>query len=140
TDARGSVTASANLPNEILESNARIAQYARELARENKPVVEPGVGTVYFGNTRLVEGLRIIPALQALLIAMFLTAGIYALRTRGRADREQIWAGMSWSAWRLTFARACQRSQRLLPYDQCVAASRSLWMAIRFCSNGRSNR
>jgi signal transduction histidine kinase len=95
TDARGSVTASANLPNEILGSNARIAQYARELARENKPVVEPGVGTVYFGNTRLVEGLRIIPALQALLIAMFLTAGIYALRTRGRADREQIWAGMA---------------------------------------------
>jgi len=95
TDARGTVTASANLPKEILGSNARIAQYARELARENKPVVEPGVGTVYFGNTRLVEGLRIIPALQALLIAMFLTAGIYALRTRGRADREQIWAGMA---------------------------------------------
>ncbi len=95
TDARGSVTASANLPKDILGSNARIAQYARELARENKPVVEPGVGTVYFGNTRLVEGLRIIPALQALLIAMFLTAGIYALRTRGRADREQIWAGMA---------------------------------------------
>jgi len=95
TDARGSVTASANLPNDILGSNARIAHYARELARENRPVVEPGVGTVYFGNTRLVEGLRIIPALQALLIAMFLTAGIYALRTRGRADREQIWAGMA---------------------------------------------
>ena len=95
TDARGSVTASANLPSDILGSNARIAHYARELARENKPVVEPGVGTVYFGNTRLVEGLRIIPALQALLIAMFLTAGIYALRTRGRADREQIWAGMA---------------------------------------------
>ena len=95
TDARGSVTASANLPKDILGSNARIAQYARELARENRPVVEPGVGTVYFGNTRLVEGLRIIPALQALLIAMFLTAGIYALRTRGRADREQIWAGMA---------------------------------------------
>jgi len=95
TDARGSVTASANLPKDILGSNARIAQYARELARENKPVVEPGIGTVYFGNTRLVEGLRIIPALQALLIAMFLTAGIYALRTRGRADREQIWAGMA---------------------------------------------
>jgi two-component system, sporulation sensor kinase D len=95
TDAHGAVTASANLPTEILGSNVRIAQYVRELARENKPVVEPGVGTVYFGNTRLVEGLRIIPALQALLIAMFLTAGIYALRTRGRADREQIWAGMA---------------------------------------------
>lgn len=95
TDASGAVTASQNLPANIEGDNARIQQYARQLARENTPVVEPGVGTVYFGNTRLVQGLRIVPALQALLIAMFLTAGIYALRTRGRADREQIWAGMA---------------------------------------------
>jgi signal transduction histidine kinase len=95
TDARGAVTASANLPTDIRGNNALIQKYARDLASENKPVVEPGVGTVYFGNTRLVEGLRIVPALQALLIAMFIAAGIYALRTRGRADREQIWAGMA---------------------------------------------
>jgi signal transduction histidine kinase len=95
TDSRGAVTASANLPPDIRGDNARIQQYARQLAGENRPVVEPGVGTVYFGNTRLVEGLRIVPALQALLIAMFIAAGIYALRTRGRADREQIWAGMA---------------------------------------------
>jgi signal transduction histidine kinase len=95
TDAGGSVTASQNLPDNIRGDNARIKQYAQQLARENTPVVEHGVGTVYFGNTSLVQGLRIIPVLQALLIAMFLTAGIYALRTRGRADREQIWAGMA---------------------------------------------
>ncbi len=95
TDSRGFVTASANLPPQMSGNPARIKQYARELATENKPVVEPGIGTVYFGNTRLVEGLRIIPALQALLIAMFIAAGIYALRTRGRADREKIWAGMA---------------------------------------------
>jgi signal transduction histidine kinase len=95
TDASGAVTASQNLPPDVRGNNARIQEYARKLAQENTPVVERGVGTVYFGNTRLVEGLRIVPALQALLIAMFLTAGIYALRTRGRADREQIWAGMA---------------------------------------------
>ncbi len=95
TDASGAVTASQNLPEGIRGNNARIREYALQLASENTPVVERGVGTVYFGNTRLVEGLRIVPALQALLIAMFLTAGIYALRTRGRADREQIWAGMA---------------------------------------------
>jgi signal transduction histidine kinase len=95
TDSRGAITASANLPANIQGNNARIQQYARELAGQNKPVVENGIGTVYFGNTRLVEGLRIVPALQALLIAMFIGAGIYALRTRGRADREQVWAGMA---------------------------------------------
>jgi signal transduction histidine kinase len=66
-----------------------------ELDRENRPLVENDVGTVHFGNTPLVRGLTIIPLLQALLIAMFLLAGGYALRTRGRADREKIWAGMA---------------------------------------------
>ena len=95
TDSRGAITASANLPRDIQGNNARIQKYARDLAGQNRPVVEPGIGTVYFGNTKLVEGLRIVPALQALLIAMFIGAGIYALRTRGRADREQVWAGMA---------------------------------------------
>lgn len=95
TDSRGTITASANLPADIQGNNARMQRYARDLAGQNRPVVEPGVGTVYFGNTRLVEGLRIVPAFQALLIAMFIGAGIYALRTRGRADREQVWAGMA---------------------------------------------
>jgi signal transduction histidine kinase len=39
--------------------------------------------------------LILIPLLQSILIGMFLLAGAYALRTRGRADREQIWAGMA---------------------------------------------
>src|SRR5207247_11146846 len=66
-----------------------------ELDRQNVPVVEPGVGTVHFGNTPLVRGLILIPVLQSILIGMVLLAGAYALRTRGRADREQIWAGMA---------------------------------------------
>jgi signal transduction histidine kinase len=36
-----------------------------------------------------------VPGLQAVLVGMFVFAGVYALRTRGRADREQIWAGMA---------------------------------------------
>ncbi|MGI8549035.1 MAG: hypothetical protein ACR2M1_17215, partial [Gemmatimonadaceae bacterium] len=95
TDTRGNVTASANLPSGVEGNRARERTYARELASENRPIMEPGVGTVYYGNTRLVDGLRVVPALQAVLVAMFLLAGIYALLTRGRADREQIWAGMA---------------------------------------------
>jgi signal transduction histidine kinase len=94
-DAKGAVYASANLPPEVENDPARIPAYAKELARENSPIVEQGVGTVYYGNTALVRGLRIIPALQAILVGMCVVAGVYALRTRGRADREQIWAGMA---------------------------------------------
>jgi signal transduction histidine kinase len=95
TDTRGAVTASANLPIGVAADSVKLREYVHQLASENRPIVEPGVGTVYFGNTKLVEGLRIVPALQALLIAMFVVAGVYALLTRGRADREQIWAGMA---------------------------------------------
>lgn len=95
TDVRGNVTASTNLPSGVEGNKARVHSYARELAGENKPIVEPGIGTVYYGNTRLVSGLRVVPSLQAALVAMFVLAGIYALLTRGRADREQIWAGMA---------------------------------------------
>lgn len=95
TDAKGNVAAFANLPKDIRDNPDAIREYVKELATQNHPIVEPGIGTIYFGNTRLVWGLRVIPVLQALLIVMFVLAGIYALRTRGRADREQIWAGMA---------------------------------------------
>ena len=86
---------SVNLPPAISSDPDRVRAYAAELRHENKPIPEPGIGTIYYGNTRLVSGLRVIPTLQALLIVMFLAAGVYALRTRSRADREQIWAGMA---------------------------------------------
>jgi len=42
-----------------------------------------------------VKSLRVIPALQAVLVAFVFLAGVYVLRTRGRADRERVWAGMA---------------------------------------------
>ena len=95
TDPKGNPTAAVNLPFDEPLSSPRVKEYIIELDRENRPLVENDVGTVHFGNTPLVRGLTIIPLLQALLIAMFLAAGGYALRTRGRADREKIWAGMA---------------------------------------------
>jgi signal transduction histidine kinase len=62
---------------------------------QNHAINEGEAGAVHYGNTPLVRGLRIIPLLQSVLIGMFLLAGAYAIRTRGRADREQIWAGMA---------------------------------------------
>lgn len=94
-DAKGALYGRANLPPEIDADPAKILEYTQELKQENAPIVEPGVGTVYYGNTALVRGLRIIPALQAILVGMCVLAAVYALRTRGRADREQIWAGMA---------------------------------------------
>jgi signal transduction histidine kinase len=95
TDADGNPSAAANLPFEGPLRGKQTREYVQVLDRENKPIVEQGVGTVHYGNTPLVRGLILIPVLQTILIGMFLLAGAYALRTRGRADREQIWAGMA---------------------------------------------
>lgn len=100
TDADGNLAAAVNtpfdrLPNEGTRSDARLRDYIASLDRQNKPVVEPGVGTVHIGDTPLVNGLRIIPLVQAGTLALLLLAGLYAFRTRERADREKVWAGMA---------------------------------------------
>lgn len=95
TDVQGNPTDTANLPFSSSLGSKEIRNYMQELDQQNAPMVEPGVGAVHFGNTALVRGLILIPVLQSILIGMVLLAGAYALRTRGRADREQIWAGMA---------------------------------------------
>jgi signal transduction histidine kinase len=100
TDADGNLAAAVNtpfdkLPNEGSRADGRLRDYIASLDRQNLPIVEPGVGTVHIGDTPLVNGLRIIPLLQAGTLAMLLLAGLYAFRTRERADREKVWAGMA---------------------------------------------
>ena len=95
TDQQGRATDTANVPFTAAIGSSEMRTYLAELDRQNPPIIEPGVGAVHYGNTPLVRGLILIPLLQSILIAMVLLAGAYALRTRGRADREQIWAGMA---------------------------------------------
>lgn len=95
TDQKGNPTDTANLPRVMPLESRELRLFVQALDRQNAPIAEGDAGTVHFGNTPLVRGLRIIPLLQSVLIGLFLLAGAYALRTRGRADREQIWAGMA---------------------------------------------
>ena len=95
TDNTGRPTAQANLPFDAPDDDPRVAAYVAELNRQNPPVVEPGVGMVHYGDSPLVTSLRIIPVLLALLLVTVFAAGFYSLRTRSRADREKVWAGMA---------------------------------------------
>jgi signal transduction histidine kinase len=94
-DPNGVPTDTANIPFTAPLRSREMRNYITELDRQNVAIVEPGIGTVHFGNTPLVRGLILIPVLQSIMIGLVLIAGAYALRTRGRADREQIWAGMA---------------------------------------------
>lgn len=97
TDRNGSPTAAANLPFEATDvaRDSRVRAYLRKLDAENAPVVDPMLGEIHFGNTPLVEGLRIIPVLQVATAAILLVAGFYVIRIRGNVARERIWAGMA---------------------------------------------
>ncbi|MFL5576781.1 MAG: sensor histidine kinase [Gemmatimonadaceae bacterium] len=95
TDAQGRPAAKVNLPFDAPLDDPRTIAYVRVLDAQNTPVSEPGVGTVHFGNPPLVRSLRIIPIAQAATLALLLIAGTYVIRTRGRAERERVWAGMA---------------------------------------------
>jgi signal transduction histidine kinase len=95
TDVAGRPTDFANLPFAATRDDPRLAAYVAVLDAENEPVAGPGVGTIHYGNSPIVAGLRVIPWLQAAAVLLLLIAGAYSLRVRGRADRERVWAGMA---------------------------------------------
>ncbi|HEX4469128.1 MAG TPA: HAMP domain-containing sensor histidine kinase [Gemmatimonadaceae bacterium] len=97
TDTAGNPTAAANLPFEATDvmRDGRVRAYVRRLDGENPPVVDPMLGQIHFGNTPLVEGLRVIPVLQVATAAILLFIGFYVIRVRGNVARERIWAGMA---------------------------------------------
>ena len=95
TDMNGRPAYAQNLPFDAPVESDRVAAYIAELDRQNPPVIAEGVGTVHFGNTPTVRGLRYIPLIQALVLGLAVVAGVAMLRARGRADRERMWAGMA---------------------------------------------
>lgn len=95
TTPDGTPTAAANLPFDAELTDPRVRAYVPTLDRANDPVVVPGVGTVHFGDTLLVRGLRLYPLLQGATLALLLVAGVAVLRSRARAERDRVWAGMA---------------------------------------------
>jgi signal transduction histidine kinase len=95
TNAAGTPTAIANLPFDAPIESAQVRDYVAVLDKANVPISQPGVGNVHFGDTPLVEGLRVVPILTVVTLGLFLLAGVYALVTRGRAERERVFAGMA---------------------------------------------
>jgi signal transduction histidine kinase len=95
TDRQGRISATANLPDDVIADSVRLAALVRDLDRQNPPIEQPAVGAVHFGDSPIVRGLRIIPVLQAAGIILLVAFGLYALVERGRAEREKVWAGMA---------------------------------------------
>lgn len=99
TDDQGTPGYVANLPFEADLSNpddvARVEAYTRRLASANPPIVEPGMGTVYFGDPPTVRALRWVPWLQVGALAGLLGTAWWVVRHNQRTERERIWAAMA---------------------------------------------
>jgi signal transduction histidine kinase len=95
TDETGRVTDTANLKLDSAASTGRLAAYVKELDSQNAPIVLPDGKQVHFGDTPFVQRMRFIPLVQAALLAVLLVAGVAVLRSRSRAERERVWAGMA---------------------------------------------
>lgn len=89
----------ANLPFEADLSDStdvrRVREYARRLGRRNPPLVEPALGTIYFGDPPTVRALRYVPWLQVGALACLLVAAWWMVRHNQRTERERIWASMA---------------------------------------------
>ena len=99
TDNDGIPAYAANLPFKAdLDTEAdvaRVQEYARKLALVNPPIVEPGLGTTYFGDPPTVRALRWVPWLQVGALAGLLVAAWWMVRHNQRTERERIWAAMA---------------------------------------------
>lgn len=95
TDGRGVPTSAANTPYDDTPHDPRLREFAAQLDLQNPPISVPNVGTVHIGHTPLVRELRVVPLLQAAVLALVLLAAVYTFRVRASADRERVWAGMA---------------------------------------------
>jgi signal transduction histidine kinase len=95
TGPRGEIQDWANLESRDRSTRTRARAFIPRLETQNAPIVEPGVGVLYYGDSKLVRGLRVYPALQASALAAIVAIGLYAFLVRARADREHVWAGMA---------------------------------------------
>jgi signal transduction histidine kinase len=96
TDTMGKVMWTANIPEDAKSDPAKMQKLIADLDLQNPPVGEHSVGgVVHYGRTPIERDTRWLPLLQVALLFSLVVAGLYALRTRARADREHVWAGMA---------------------------------------------
>ena len=73
----------------------RVLDYAEELAEDNPPIVESGLGTIFYGDPPAVARLSWIPWLQVSALVGLLAALASVIRHNVRTERERIWAAMA---------------------------------------------
>lgn len=77
------------------EGQARVRQYARELAARNPPVGDPELAYIYYGDPPELQRLRWVPWFQVTGLLITFVLGFALVRFQRRADEDRAWTAMA---------------------------------------------
>jgi len=95
TDTNGHVTAMDNVPPRFSGDTARMRTWIASLDLVNRPIVQPGVGTIHYGALPQTEELILLAALQAIAFICLVALAARAYRAQVAAARDRLWVAMA---------------------------------------------
>ena len=99
TNAEGVVNGQKNLDSSGYRGNNFMAHTIRGMKEKNEPLeieyIEGQTITIYYGNSKLLNQLRIYPYFQLGVIGLFLAISYFAFSYSRTSEQNKVWAGMS---------------------------------------------
>jgi signal transduction histidine kinase len=95
TDAAGRVTAVDNMPPGAGGGVADTVRWVARLDAINRPIVQPGVGTLHYGALPIARRLAVLALLQGAVLIGLAALTLWAFRWRLAAARDRLWVAMA---------------------------------------------
>ncbi|WP_224483994.1 sensor histidine kinase [Robertkochia aurantiaca] len=88
-----------NIPEKRAADSAYLKEKIRQFAEENSPIEvsykNDIYGTLYYGNSQVLNNLKYYPIALILIILLFATVVYFFFRTARNSDQNKLWAGMA---------------------------------------------
>ncbi len=95
SDTAGHVTAVDNMPPGAGGGVADTARWIARLDAINRPIVQPGVGTIHYGALPIARRLAVLALLQGAVLFGLAALALWAFRWRLAAARDRLWVAMA---------------------------------------------
>src|SRR2546428_2926682 len=95
TDTAGRITALDNQPFDAAASDATRRAWIAELDRIHPPLIQPGVGTIHYGDLPAARAFTGLAVLQGAMFLCLVFLGVWAMRERVSAARDRLWVAMA---------------------------------------------
>ncbi len=95
TDTAGRITALDNVPADVGTDSARLRAWIAALDRENRPLDQPGVGTIHFGAPPTARRFTLLALLEGAVLVCLAGLAVWAYRSQVGAARDRLWVAMA---------------------------------------------